>query len=169
MKIFKTLSSTILFLFTVMTMSAQSKVAHIDLQALVQEMPEFIEAQAQLQKLSKTYETDIQASMKELQTKSQTYSADAQNQTDLTNETRGKELQGMEQNIQQYQQQAAADVQKKNQDLIAPILAQANEAIKKVADAQGFDYVLNSAPNAGVVLINNGKDLIEDVKKELGF
>ena len=49
--------------------------------------------------------------MKEYQTKLQTYSADTQNQTEVTNQARAKELQGMEQNIQQYQQTAAQDIQ----------------------------------------------------------
>ena len=59
MKTFKKLSSTIvLVLFaSVFTMSAQSKVAHINSQALISEMPEVIEAQAQLEKLQKTYAT----------------------------------------------------------------------------------------------------------------
>ena len=55
MKTFKKLSSIVLLLFSVFTMSAQSKVAHINSQALISEMPEVIEAQAQLEKLQKTY------------------------------------------------------------------------------------------------------------------
>ena len=46
MKTFKKLSSTILFLFVVVSMTAQSKVAHINSQALISEMPEVKEAQA---------------------------------------------------------------------------------------------------------------------------
>ena len=57
-----------------------------------------------IEKLQKTYQSEIEASMKEYQTKLQTYSADTQNQTEVTNQARAKELQGMEQNIQQYQQ-----------------------------------------------------------------
>ena len=53
MKTFKKLSSIILVLFSVFTMTAQSKVAHINSQALISEMPEVIEAQAQLEKLQK--------------------------------------------------------------------------------------------------------------------
>ena len=113
MKTFKKLSSIVLVLLSVFTMSAQSKVAHINSQALISEMPEVIEAQAQLEKLQKTYATEIEASMKEYQTKLQTYSADAQNQTEVTNQARQKELAGMEQNIQQYQQTASQDIQKK--------------------------------------------------------
>ena len=102
MKIFKKLTAAVLLMFVSFTVTAQSKVAHIDSQALISEMPEVKEAQAQLEKLQKTYSTEIDASMKEYQTKLQTYSADAQNQTEVTNQARQKELAGMEQNIQQY-------------------------------------------------------------------
>lgn len=85
--------TTIILMFVGFIGFAQSKVAHIDSQALISEMPEVIEAQAQIEKLQKTYQTEIEASMKEYQTKLQTYSADAQNQTEVTNQARQKELQ----------------------------------------------------------------------------
>ena len=168
MKIFKTLSTTILFLFALTTMTAQSKIAHIDSQTLFSQMPEVKEAQAQLEKLQKTYATEIDASMKEYQTKLQTYSADAQNQTEVTNQARQKELAGMEQNIQQYQQTASQDVQKKQADLLKPLIDKAKEAIQKIAKEQGFDYVID-ATQGGSLILANGKDLMEEVKKELGF
>tara|TARA_B100000768_G_scaffold79523_1_gene75668 strand:- start:1292 stop:1798 length:507 start_codon:yes stop_codon:yes gene_type:complete len=168
MKTFKKLSSIVLVLLSVFTMSAQSKVAHINSQALISEMPEVIEAQAQLEKLQKTYATEIEASMKEYQTKLQTYSADAQNQTEVTNQARQKELAGMEQNIQQYQQTASQDIQKKQADLLKPLIDKAKAAIQKVAKAQGFDYVID-ATEGGSLILANGKDLLEEVKVELGF
>ena len=168
MKIFKTLSTTILFLFALTTMTAQSKIAHIDSQTLISQMPEVKEAQAQLEKLQKTYATEIDASMKEYQTKLQTYSADAQNQTEVTNQARQKELAGMEQNIQQYQQTASQDVQKKQADLLKPLIDKAKEDIQKIAKEQGFDYVID-ATQGGSLILANGKDLMEEVKKELGF
>lgn len=168
MKTFKKLSSIALILFSVLTMSAQSKVAHINSQALISEMPEVKEAQAQLEKLQKTYSTEIEASMKEYQTKLQTYSADAQNQTEVTNQARQKELAGMEQNIQQYQQTASQDIQKKQADLLKPLIEKARAAIQKVARGLGYDYVIDGT-QGGSLILSDGKDLIEDVKKELGF
>ena len=145
-----------------------SKVAHIDSQSLISQMPEVKEAQAQIEKLQKTYQTEIEASMKEYQTKLQTYSADAQNQTEVTNQARQKELQGMEQNIQQYQQTAAQDIQQKQADLLRPLIEKARAAIQKVAREQGFDYVIDATPG-GALILSDGKDLLADVKKELGF
>ena len=92
MKTIKNLISVFALMFLTLNLSAQSKVAHIDSQTLISEMPEVKEAQAQLEKLQKTYATEIDASMKEYQTKLQTYSADAQNQTQVTNDARQKEL-----------------------------------------------------------------------------
>ncbi len=168
MKTFKTSITTILFLLISFNIDAQSKVAHINSQALISEMPEVKEAQAQLEKLQKTYQTEIEASMKEYQTKLQTYSADAQNQTEVTNQARQKELAGMEQNIQQYQQTAAQDIQKKQADLLKPLIDKARAAIQKVAKAQGFDYVID-ATEGGSLILAGGKDLLEEVKIELGF
>ena len=168
MKIFKKLTAAVLLMFVSFTVTAQSKVAHINSQALISEMPEVIEAQAQLEKLQKTYATEIEASMKEYQTKLQTYSADAQNQTEVTNQARQKELAGMEQNIQQYQQTASQDIQKKQADLLKPLNDKAKAAIQKVAKAQGFDYVID-ATEGGSLILANGKDLLEEVKVELGF
>ncbi len=74
----------------------------------------------------------------------------------------------MEQNIQQYQQTAAQDVQKKQADLLKPLIDKAKEAIQKIAKEQGFDYVID-ATQGGSLILANGKDLMEEVKKELGF
>ena len=168
MKTFKKLTAVILLLLFTVTVNAQSKIAHIDSQSLISEMPEVKEAQAQLEKLQKTYATEIDASMKEYQTKLQTYSADAQNQTDVTNQARQKELAGMEQNIQQYQQTASQDVQKKQADLLKPLIEKARAAIQKIARAKGYEYVID-ATQGGSLILSDGTDLIEEVKKELGF
>ena len=52
--------------------------------------------------------------------------------------------------------------------ILKPISEKAQAAIIKVANAQGFDYVLDSTQGQGVILAN-GKDLMGDVKSELGF
>ena len=79
-----------------------------------------------------------------------------------------QEVQGMEQSIRQYQTQAQQDLQKKEFDLLKPITEKAKNAILKVGKAQGFDYVLDASQGQGVIFAG-GKDLLQDVKSELGF
>jgi len=169
MKQFKTLLiAAALFIGATSFMSAQSKVAHINTQELIKGMPEMAAAKAEMEKLGKTYETDIQASAKELQDKMKLYDSQAASQTDEENKKRVAEVQGMEQSIRQYQAQAQQDLQNKEIELLKPITEKAKAAILKVAKAQGFDYVLDST-NGGGVIMAEGKNLLEDVKKELGF
>lgn len=154
---------------------AQSKVAHIDSQKLLSEMPEMKSAQAQLQKLEQTYTNDIQSSVKEYTTKAQAFQNEVNALTEdqlksrqAELERKSKELETMQNNIRQAQQTAAEDLQKKQQSLLAPLYEKARKAVEKVAKAQGFDYVLDST-QPGTVIFANGKDLYNDVKKELGF
>ena len=168
MKHLKTLLIAILMAAPMTFASAQSKVAHIDTQKLISEMPEVIAAQKQLEQLEKTYTTEIENTYKEFQTKAQSYSADAANQTDVTNQARQQELETMQQNINQYRETAAQDLQKKQVEMMRPLYDKAKAAIEKVAAAQGFDYVLDSSAG-GSVIMAKGKDLMADVKADLGF
>ena len=125
-------------------------------------------SKSELEKLSKTYETDIQAMATELQNKIKQYDAESSTKTDEENGKRLQEVQSMEQSIRQYQAQAQQDLQKKELDLLKPITEKAKNAILKVGNAQGFDYILDSSQGQGVIMAN-GKDLLTDVKSELGF
>ena len=61
------LIATALFFGATTLMTAQSKIAHINKQELVKAMPEYKTAQAEIEKMGKTYETTIQKSIKELE------------------------------------------------------------------------------------------------------
>ena len=169
MKHFKTLLfAAALFIGSTSFMNAQSKVAHINTQELIEAMPTMKAAQAELEKLAKTYEVEIQAQVKEYQNKTKQYDAEASTKTDEENGKRLAEVQGMQQSIGAFQKQAQEDLAKKEAELMKPIYDKAREAIQKVAKAQGFNYVLDSMNGQGV-LFADGKDLLADVKKELGF
>jgi|TARA_B110001452_G_C15003914_1_gene350949 outer membrane protein len=169
MKNLKSLLLTTLMIALPMTVTfAQSKIAHIDTQKLISEMPEVIAAQKQIQALEKTYANDIENSIKEYTAKAQAYEAEARNQTDIVNQARQNEMQSMQQNIQTYRETATQDLQKKQAEMMRPLYDKAIAAIEKVAAAQGFEYVLDASAGGGV-LVSKGKDLEAEVKVELGF
>lgn len=148
--------------------TAQSKVAHINTQELIESMPEMVSAKAELEKLAKTYESDLQTMATELQNKMKQYDSEANTKTQEENQKRVEEVAGMEKSIRQYQGQAQKELAKKEEELLKPIYETATNAIKEVATAQGFDYVLDSMTGQGV-LFASGKDLLADVKKHLGY
>ncbi|GLU42621.1 OmpH family outer membrane protein [Allomuricauda sp. NBRC 101325] len=158
----------VLFVAATGFVNAQSKVAHINVQQLLTDMPEMKSAQAELKKLQETYRADIQSSMTELQNKYTQYQNEATSKTREENEQRAVELQGFEKNIQEAEQAAMQEMQKKQQELFAPISDKAKAAIEKVAAAQGYDYVIDASPGLSLI-VSNGPDLLAAVKKELGF
>lgn len=169
MKQFKLLMvAAVMFIGATSFTFAQSKIAHINTQDLVEAMPEMKAAQSQLEKLQKTYDTEIKAMAKELDTKIKQYGAEADSKTDEENKKRAEEVQGMQNNIGAYRQQALQDLQKKETDILTPILERAKNAIQKVARAKGYQYVMDSTQGGGLILAE-GFDLLADVKKELGI
>jgi outer membrane protein len=165
MKQIKTLLIAAVMFFGASTMNAQTKVAHIDVQDLLSKMPEMTSAKAQLDKLSKTFDTEYGTMVTEYQTKMKKYEGEAATTTEAINETRAKEMQDMGQRIQQYRDSAQKQLQDKEQEIVKPIMDKAKAAIIKVGKAKGYQYVMDSAS----LILSDGPNLIEDVKKELKF
>ena len=148
--------------------NAQSKVAHIATQELVQDLPEYKSAMDQLQKLEKTYDAEIKDMLSEAQSTMQRYEAEANTKSEEENQKRATELQAAQRRIQEHSAKARQDLQKKENDLLKPILEKVRTAIQKVAREKGYDYVLDSTTGTGVLLAD-GYNLMPDVKKELGM
>ncbi|GGG53953.1 membrane protein [Croceivirga lutea] len=165
---FKLVVALVMFVAATSFTNAQSKVAHINVQQLLSEMPEMKAAQAELKKLEETYSADIESSVTELRNKYTQYSNEATSQSEEENNKRAVELQGYEKSIQDARNAAMQEMQKKQGELFEPISIKAKEAIEKVAAAQGFDYVMDASPGLGLIVFK-GKDLLPDVKRELGF
>ena len=86
------LVAAVLFVGATSFVNAQSKVAHIDTQALVEAMPEMKAAQSQLEKLQKTYDAEIKSMMKEWEAKVKQYDGEAANKTEEENLKRVQEV-----------------------------------------------------------------------------
>lgn len=88
--------------------------------------------------------------------------------TDLIKQTKQKELQDLNQRIQDFQTQAQTDFQKKNEDLTKPINEKAKKAIDKVAKTKGYKMVLDAS--GGLLLYSEpADDIFGAVKAELGI
>ncbi|KAF2518220.1 OmpH family outer membrane protein [Flavobacterium salilacus subsp. salilacus] len=162
------LIAAILFVGTSQVVSAQAKVAHINVTELMGAMPEMKAANTQLENYGKTFDNEYRIMVEEYQNKIKKYDQEAATVSDAINETRSQEVQEMGNRIQQYQQTASKDMQKKQEEILKPILEKAKAAIQKVAKAKGYQYVLDSTVGSGVI-VADGPDLLADVKKELGF
>lgn len=166
MKQLKTLLlAAVVFLSANQAINAQAKTAHVDVSELMGKMPAMLAAQKQLEKLSATYDADYKTMVDEYQNKIKKYEQEATTVSDKINEERSKEVQDMQKRIVDYRDTAQKELQKKEGDLVKPLMEKVKTSIQKVAKAKGFQYVLNAAD----LLLADGPDLTSDVKKDLGF
>jgi len=165
MKQFRTLLLIAIITLGFNSVQAQTKVAHISTDLLLSLMPETKTLNADLEKLSKTYESELKAENDKLEAKLKKYEAEVGSQTDEVNQQRSVEVQQDRQNLYQASQVAQQDIAKKRDDKLKPILEKARKAIEDVANEQGFTYVLD----ASTIIVANGTDLLPAVKTKLGI
>ncbi|UYQ92464.1 OmpH family outer membrane protein [Chitinophaga horti] len=150
--------------------SAQSKVAHINSQVLVEAMPDAKTAQTKIQAFADTLDRDFKAMQDELQAQAKDLDAKAGNGTMSPNmiEIKQKQLQDMQRNIQAFQQSASQQIEAKQAQLMKPVIDKAKKAIEDVAKEKGYTYVIDTYQ--GTLLVTpTGDDILALVKTKLGI
>lgn len=144
------------------------KIAHIDLDSLITLMPESKKAQEDVQVYAKQLEEQVIAMQTELQTKYDEYQAKNKDWAEIVRASKEKELNDLNQRIQDFQQQAQTDYQTKSAQLSKPVYDKAKKAIDEVAKANGYKYVLDTS--LGMVLYHEASDdILSQVIKKLGI
>ncbi len=153
----------------VSTASAQ-KFARINLQEIVIAMPEFEEAQKNLE----TFGKDLQEQMEQIQVEFNNKLADFQkNQATMAasiKQMKQQELEQLQQRFAEFQQIAQQDFQKKEAELLEPVQKKAQDAVNKISKANGYIAVFNtSVPSLAYFDEAQLTDIAALVKKELGI
>ena len=157
------------------TVASAQKFGRVDLAAIVPNMPEFKEAQTNLE----AYGLDLQNQLEQIQVEfNQKYAEYEKNRatsTDTIRQMKESELQQLQQRFQEFQQIAQQDIQQKEAELMEPIYNKANEAVKAVAEAGGYMAIFSTAgdmaTSAGLAYFDPAAltDITAEVKKGLGI
>ena len=149
-----------------MAISAQ-KFGHVNTQELFAMMPEVNKVRLTMDTINNQYETQLASMNEEFQRKYQDYMAQEATMAEAIKQIRQQELQEMQQRIQLFYQTAEQDIQKKQQELLAPVHEKMTKAIKAVGDREGYTYIFDSA--AMVHIGADATDVMPAVKRELGI
>ena len=163
-KLFKA-ASVVMLAFSLQQASAQ-KIAHVQMDSLIQLMPETKTAMDIAQSYLKDLEKQVTTMKTEFDGKYQDYLTNKDTYSDLVRKTKEEELQTLNQRIEDFRQQAQADYQKKYTELSKPIQDKAKKAIDAIAKEGGYKYVLDTS--TGVVLFHEASDdILMLVKKKM--
>ena len=164
MKKLSVLFAAVIMLVTAGAVNAQ-KVASMDYEAVLAAMPETKKMTTDLDTFSKTKGDELQKQAEAFQKEVQQYQADGAKLTEAQRTAKEGELQKKQQNLQQLQQTAQNDLAQRRDAAVKPIIDKLNNAVAKVAKANGFDFIIDST----ALIYKGGPDATPLVKKELGL
>jgi outer membrane protein len=152
-----------------LTLCAQQKFGHVNSQLIIPSMPEYTQAQTDMQKLEQQYTEDLKRLEDEFTKKSEEYNAQAETLPQNIKERREKELQELYQRMQQYYQESQTNLQQAQQEKFATINEKLLKVIKEVGTEGNFLYIFDLG--SGIPFINETMsiDVTEQVKTKLGI
>lgn len=145
------------------------KLGHLNSNELLEAMPEKAKAQKSLQDYSKQLEDQLVAMQDELEKKYNEYLEKKDTFTDLIKKNKEEELTSLQQRIQTFQSNAQQDLQKKEQELLKPIIDKAKKAIEEVAKENGYTYIFDTGTGVLLYFPKDSDDILPLVKKKLGI
>lgn len=148
--------------------NAQQKIGYINSEELIMAMPEAKKADADITAYAKTFQDQLQAMQKELETKYKAYEAGVKTMTEAMKDVKEKELTDLQNRIQSVQQGAEEKIAAKRQDMLKPITEKADAAIQAVAKEKGYAYILD-ANAGGIIYAQPSDNILPEVKAKLGI
>ncbi|WP_245327783.1 OmpH family outer membrane protein [Hymenobacter fodinae] len=137
--------------------AAPLKIGYTSVEYVLSQMPESKQIESQLKDYSTQLKNQLDAKATEFRTKGEAYQKGAATMTDVVRTDKERELQNMQQSIQEFQQNAENSLQQKQQALLKPALDKLQKNIDAVAEENGYTYILNS-DGASPVLLHGPKD-----------
>lgn len=151
-----------------MCLSAQSvKLGIVNTNTIFEAMPERAAAQTQLETASKTYEDEFKKLTDELDKKYAEFQSLEESTPESIKERRIQDIQDMQNRIQQFRNQASTDLERQQQQLMAPIQEKIESAIKAVGAENNFSMIFQDIIPSYV-----GADVIDvtpQVRTKLGL
>jgi outer membrane protein len=164
---------TAVLLFTVTCIASANaqapKFGHIDLQALIQVMPERATAETEFNTFQGDLEEILGEMQNDLQKKMTEFEAMGADVSEIKKNAKVSEIQDVQQRIQNYQVTAQQQLQQKQGELLQPVFDKAEKAIEEVAKEQGLLYVFDTGSKVVLYKSNASVDVLPLVKQKLGI
>ena len=153
------------------SISFAQKFGYVDTEFILNQIPEYKAAKAELNKNSADWKKEIEAKYAEINKLHETYQVEKILLTDELCKKREKDIDSKEKDAKALQQQrfgADGDLFKKRMELLKPIQDKVYNAIKSVAEKLHLVVIIDKANDMVMVYANPKYDKSEDVLMFLG-
>jgi outer membrane protein len=145
-----------IFAFVVLATSninAQQKIGYISLDYILAQMPEAKQVETELTATKTQYDNMYQSKVKDFQAKLADYEKNGSTMADVIKADREKELQGLQGSIEEFRQNSSTSLQKKQAQLLQPLLKKVEENMHAAAKENGYAFVFNYDAGQGTTPI----------------
>lgn len=164
-------------LFCVVAVSAQAqetqKIGFADWQYIFSQLPETKQIENELKTHGTQLENQLKAKSQELEAKYKAYQAMPATTPDAIRADKERELQGMQESIQKFQQDAETSLRNKQTALMEPVFKKVGKAIEDVAKENGYTFILSPqsmSSGEDILLYSDEKyNISELVLKKMGI
>ena len=150
---------------------APLKIGYTSVEYVLSQMPERKQIESDLKAYSSQLEAQMKSKQTAFQTKLDAYQKGGSTMTAVVKADTEKELQSMQQGLQEFSSTAQQSLQQKQQQLLSPALDKIQKNIDLVAAESGYTYVLNSDAGSSPILLHGPKDgdISDLILKKMGI
>ena len=135
---------SIILIIAGQSLGAQNfKFGYINKDELLKAMPDYDSANIKLENLRKVLVSQLALMQDEFNNKTTAFNNGSNSLSDVLRKNKEEELKDLNNRIQLFQVKATQQINDKNAELVQPILAKADKAIKDVAKEQSITFVFD--------------------------
>ncbi len=149
----------------------QQKYAYVDTQYILDNIPEFQDAQDELDEFSEKWQKEIESTYAKVSDMYQKYQAESVLLPEDVKHKREEEIIAKEKEVKDLQRKyfgAEGDLYKKRQELVQPIQEKVYNAIESIAASSNYSFVFDKAGGMTLLYGNPKYDISDDVLDEVG-
>jgi outer membrane protein len=161
-----------LFVIGLATSASAQRYCIIDSKYILEKMTEYKDAQTKLDQTSKTWQTEIDNKIQEVERMYKSYQAERAMLSDDMRKKREDEIMAKEKAAKDLQKQRfgfEGDLFKERQRLVKPIQDKVYNSVQKMATSKSYDLVLDKSGGITMFYADPKLDRSDDVLKLLGI
>lgn len=143
------------------------KIGHVDIAELLAALPARDSAAAVIEKETKEMQSTYDDMTAVYNRMLDDYEKEQSTFSEVVKKSKEAELLDKEKRLQEFEQNASANLQKRNSELIQPILNKILKAVDKVAGENGFTYILDVSKGSVVYTSKDSQNINQMVLKIL--
>ena len=148
------------------------KFAYVDSDYILENVPEYVEAQKELDKLSTNWQKEMEAKYKEIEEMYAAYQAEQVLLTPDMKKKRENEIISKEEAAREFQREkfgVEGALFQKREELIKPIQDKVYEGIKEVVAQYGYDMIFDKSTQSNILFADEKLDKSDIVLRKMGI